>query len=138
MLVSSRELIVEWGDCDPAGIVFFPRYSVWFDASTHLLFHRAGCAMWDLQGRYGMHGLPTVEVRSKFYVPSRPGEVVRIDSTIAEFRRSSFDVYHRLMKGDDLAVEGWEARVWVAADPSAKGQLKSRPIPEEVKARFAA
>ena len=35
MLVNRRIVRIEWGDCDPAGIVFYPRYFAMFDASTH-------------------------------------------------------------------------------------------------------
>ena len=41
MLVNTRRLAIEWGDCDPAGIVFYPRYFAMFDASTAALFQRA-------------------------------------------------------------------------------------------------
>ena len=30
-LMSVHEITVEWGDCDPAGIVFYPRYLEMFN-----------------------------------------------------------------------------------------------------------
>ena len=42
MLVNRRTVRIEWGDCDPAGIVFYPRYFAMFDASTSYLFEAAG------------------------------------------------------------------------------------------------
>ena len=42
MFVNRRTVKIEWGDCDPAGIVFYPRYFAFFDASTHALFEAAG------------------------------------------------------------------------------------------------
>ena len=41
MLTNTRVIRVQWGDCDPAGIVFYPRYFEWFDACTILLFEKA-------------------------------------------------------------------------------------------------
>ena len=41
MLVNHRNVTIQWGDCDPAGIVFYPRYFEMFDASTAALFARA-------------------------------------------------------------------------------------------------
>src|SRR5450631_3898284 len=41
MLVSEKRFLVEWGDCDPANIVFYPRYLKWFDACTTGLFAAA-------------------------------------------------------------------------------------------------
>ena len=34
MFSNTRHRTIEWGDCDPAGIVFNPRYFEWFDAAT--------------------------------------------------------------------------------------------------------
>jgi len=82
--------------------------------------------------QFNIVGFPMVDTRSKFYIPSHFGEEVVIESTVTEFRRSSFDVYHRLMKGDDLAVEGFETRVWVGKDPENPDGIKSQPIPQQV------
>ena len=38
---NTRKVRIEWGDCDPAGIIFYPRYFDIFDASTALIFERA-------------------------------------------------------------------------------------------------
>ena len=35
---NTRKVRIEWGDCDPAGIIFYPRYFDIFDASTALIF----------------------------------------------------------------------------------------------------
>ena len=32
---------IEWGECDPAGIVFYPRFFAMFDNATTLLFSTA-------------------------------------------------------------------------------------------------
>ena len=41
MLTNTRRLAIEWGDCDAAGIVFYPRYFAMFDASTAYLLEKA-------------------------------------------------------------------------------------------------
>ena len=41
MFTSIRNIRIEWGDCDPAGIVFYPRYFAMFDTSTTTLVERA-------------------------------------------------------------------------------------------------
>ena len=43
---------------------------------------------------------------------------------------------HRLFKGDSLAVEGFEIRVWTGRDPDDPDKLKSRPIPDDVVAKL--
>jgi len=41
---------------------------------------------------------------------------VTVESSITEFKRSSFNVHHRLLRGEELAVEGFETRVWTIFD----------------------
>lgn len=60
MLVNRRTRSVEWGDCDPAGIVFFPRYFAFFDTGTHELFALAGVPTQELTATYGIVGCPLV------------------------------------------------------------------------------
>ncbi|MDE2792690.1 MAG: thioesterase family protein [Paracoccaceae bacterium] len=137
MFLSHRPVQIEWGDCDPAGIVFFPRYFVWFDASTAHHFKAAGLAVPDLVAKHGVVGFPIVETRASFRVPSRFGDDVTIETEITRFGRSSFDVEHRLLRGRDVAVEGFETRVLVRRrSESASAGLVSCPIPEAVKALF--
>jgi 4-hydroxybenzoyl-CoA thioesterase len=137
-LDNTRHRLIEWGDCDPAGIVFNPRYFEWFDAATAALFGQAlGMSKAAMIKRYDIVGIPLVDTRAKFHVPCSYGDEVRIESTISEFRRSSFDVRHRLIRADGtLAVEGFETRVWVGRHPDRPGGIKARPIPEDVIARF--
>ena len=40
MFSNTRTTRVEWGDCDPAGIIFYVRYFDFFDVSTTMLLER--------------------------------------------------------------------------------------------------
>jgi 4-hydroxybenzoyl-CoA thioesterase len=82
--------------------------------------------------KYGIAGIPLVDVGARFFIPSVFGEVVTVESTVAEIKRSSFRMQHRLLKGEALAIEGFETRVWTGRDPDDPAKLKSRPIPDEV------
>jgi len=136
MLINSRNIRIQWGDCDPAGIVFFPRYLAMFDDSTAMLFERAlGVTKFELIQREHFSGFPLVDIRARFLIPSRFGDDVVVESGVSEFRRSSFDVQHRLLKAGELAVECHETRVWTFKD--ADGRMKGVPIPEEIRAKFA-
>ncbi len=137
MLTSHRTVTIEWGDCDPANIVFYPRYFAWFDASTAHHFAAAGLPKPELVVRYGVVGFPMVDTRARFLVPSSYGDEVVIETAITEFGRSSFQVHHRLLRGETLAVEGFEKRVLVRRRADGEG-IESCPIPEEVVARFEA
>ena len=136
-LVNRRTVTIEWGDCDPAGIVWYPRYFGMFDAATAHLFGAAGFPKPAMLKRFEVVGYPMVDTRAKFLVPSKFGDEITIESRIAEFRRSSFDVEHRVLKGETLAIEGFETRVLVRRDPDTGG-IKGTSIPQEIIDAFQA
>lgn len=129
MYVGVRRFAVEWGDCDPSGIVFNPRYFEWFDAATAGSFADVGISKEELHKRFDYMGMPIIETRARFLRPSTWGDQLVLETQLCDFKRSSFRVEHRLLKGGELAVEGSETRVWVAADPADPTKVKSRPIP---------
>ena len=137
MLVSKRTIHIEWGDCDPAGIVYFPRYYEFFDACTNALFEKAGLKKHEMLEKYKILGIPLVETSAKFFVPSSFGDTVAVESRIKEWGKSSFSVEHKLYKGETLAVEGYEKRVWTVRVPGDPKRLRSQEIPREVVDRFA-
>jgi 4-hydroxybenzoyl-CoA thioesterase len=137
MLTNTRTLRIEWGDCDPAGIVFYPRYFAMFDTSTAYLIERAaGMSKFDYLKHYKFVGHPIVETRAIFRVPTRFGDEVSIETAVVACGRSSIKIEHRLSKADVLAVEGFETRVFVAHDLDDPEKLKSQPIPPDLAARL--
>jgi 4-hydroxybenzoyl-CoA thioesterase len=138
-LVYRRQFTVEWGHCDPAGIVFNGRFFEFFDWSAWLLFETAlGVRPADLAPKFGIMGIPLVDARARFFKPAKFNDVAEIASEVSEFRRSSFEVRHRITIGGELAVEGSETRVWAARDPDDPVKLKGMPIPPAVIERFRA
>jgi 4-hydroxybenzoyl-CoA thioesterase len=139
MLTYVRNTRIEWGDCDPAGIVFYPRYFAMFDSCTTGLFSQAlGMSKFEFIKHYDFLGYPMVDTRAKFLKPTRFGDDVVIETVVTEFRRSSFDVRHRLSLKGELAVECFDTRVWAGRDPDNPERIKAKPIPEEVIAKFKA
>jgi len=116
MLTNRKTIHVEWGDCDPAGIVYYPRYFAYFDNCTSALFEAAG--------------LPKHQML-KWY------DIV-VESRISEWRRSSFDVEHKVFKGDVLALECSETRVWAVRSKNDSEGIEGHPVPQDVIARFGA
>jgi 4-hydroxybenzoyl-CoA thioesterase len=138
MLVNSRQVEIEFGDCDPAGIVYYPNYFRMFDAATAHLFEAAlGMKKIVWTRRYGIVGIPIVDTGARFIKPARFGDVVTITSTITGFRRSSFEVGHQVFNGGMLAIEARETRVWAGTDPDDTDKLKSVPLPDDVVAALS-
>src|SRR5215510_1971169 len=98
-LTVTRTERIHWGDCDPAGIIFYPRYFELFDRCTTAMLEQAiGMTKYQYLIEYDFTGHPVVETRGRFLNPTRFGDDVTIESTIARLGRSSFDVQHRLLK----------------------------------------
>jgi 4-hydroxybenzoyl-CoA thioesterase len=139
MLTNRRNVRIVWGDCDPAGIVYYPRYFEMFDASTTALFERAlGMTKFQFVKAYDSLGYPMVDTRARFLLPTRYGDDVVIETVVSEIKRSSFDIRHRLTKDGNLAVEGFETRVWVGRDPADPDRIKAKPLPDEIVAKLKA
>jgi 4-hydroxybenzoyl-CoA thioesterase len=142
MFTNTRKMRIEWGDCDPAGIIFFPRYFEFFDVSTTMLIERAlGMKKIEYLKAYNFAGHPLVETRARFLLPTRFGDEVTIDSAVVGCGRSSFKIEHRLIHdglthGGALAVEGFETRVWVIRDAGDPKRMKAQAMPRQVVARL--
>lgn len=135
--ISRRQFTIEWGHCDPAGIVFNARFFEFFDWGSWSLFEAAlGVKPHELATTFGIVGIPLVDSGARFIAPARFGDVVELTSQVSAFRRSSFDVEHKLIVRGAVTVEGRETRVWAIRDPADPDRMKAQPIPPEVTARF--
>jgi 4-hydroxybenzoyl-CoA thioesterase len=133
--VVRRQMIVEFGHCDPAGMVSPERLFEYFDSGTWSLFEAAlGIGRADFIATYGI--FPSVEVRLACQKTLKFGDTIEMTSRIAEFRRSSFDVAHRITIDGALAAEGSETRVWAARDKSHPQRIRALAVPADVVARF--
>ena len=137
MLVNRRTLRIEWGQCDPAGIVFYPQYLIIFDSSTGWLFERTGLTPLAMRRKYGIVGMPIVEVSARFVKPCRFDDEIVVESEIGEWGRSSFTVRHRLLRDGELALEGVEKRVWAGPRPERAGEIQAQAIPAEIVASLS-
>jgi 4-hydroxybenzoyl-CoA thioesterase len=137
MLTFTRSTRIEWGDCDPAGIIFYARYYDIFDVSTTMMLeHALGMNKIEYLKAYDFLGHPLAQTRARFLRPTRFGDEVAIVTAIVACGRSSFKIEHRLTKAGTLAVEGYETRVWVVQHPDNSRRMKAQPIPAEVVARL--
>lgn len=116
-LTNRKTIHIEWSDCDPAQIVYYPRYLAYFDACTTALFRKAGLSKREMLKTY---------------------QTVIVESEITEWRRSSFCVRHRLFNKSVLAVECFEIRVWAVVSENDPEQIESQPVPREVIEMFSA
>ena len=136
MLKNNRTVIVEFGHCDPSGIVYNPNYFIWFDFSVHALLARGGISVKAMMADFGIDGIPVAEYRTKFLAPSRWGDELLIESRIVNLQRCAFDIEHRVINAGILAVECAETRVCTALDAQQR-RVRASELPEELVAALS-
>ncbi|MFM8610363.1 MAG: acyl-CoA thioesterase [Burkholderiaceae bacterium] len=129
------EVDVLFGDCDPAGIVFFPNFSKWMDAASLHFFMACGVPPWrELKKSRGIIGTPLLEIHTKFMRTATYGERLQVHTCVEEWRDKVFIQHHRVMRGDTLLCEGRETRAFCMHPPGEPDRIKAIPVPEDIKA----
>ena len=131
---SVYEVKVQFGDCDPAGIVFFPNFSKWMDAASLHFFMENGVPPWrELIKTRGIVGTPLLEINTRFMRPATYGETLQVHTSVVEWRSKVFIQKHVVMRGDTVLCEGLETRAFVVHPPEAPDSIKAIPVPEDIK-----
>ena len=133
--VHVHRVAVQFGHCDPAGIVFYPNFSRWMDESSLAFFMACGVPPWrELVKTRGIVGTPLLEINTKFIKAVTYGETITIATWIEEWRDKVFVQMHRVTRGDDLICEGREVRAFVKRDADNPDRLRAIPVPDDIKA----
>ena len=126
------EVRVEFGDCDPAGIVWFPNFFRWIDAASRHFFIECGVPPWqETRQSTGLIGTPLVDTQASFSKTASYGDVLQIHTQISEWRNKSFVQTYRVMRGDDEIMRCTEVRIF-AAD-KVGGGIRAMAVPEEIR-----
>ena len=124
-----------FGDCDPAGIVFFPNFSKWMDTASLAFFMACGVPPWrELVKTRGIIGTPLLEIHTKFLKPATYGETIEVHTSVEDWSNKTFRHRHQVRRGDDLLCDGTEVRAFCMRDPANPDRIKAIPIPEDIKA----
>ena len=128
------DIQVDWGDCDPAGIVFYPNFYRWMDKGFWLLFGSKGLTLGTLRDRYKTLGGPLVDTGATFIQPVQPGEILTVNSLVQHWGTKSFRIEYKFARQTLPVATGFEVRVWGTLEKD--GSITSSAIPQEVKSLF--
>src|SRR2546422_2200227 len=115
------------GDCDPAGIIFYPPYFRWMDAAAWALMESAGYGAKRMRAE--QLAMPLVSAECQFLAPAEHGDRCEVRSRIARFGGKSFVVAHDIVRADGTALaKGTETRVWgrFASGPGTPDRKSTR------------
>jgi 4-hydroxybenzoyl-CoA thioesterase len=128
-------LHVEFGDCDPAGIVWFPNFFRWVDASSRHFFSACGVPRWaDLTPINGIIGTPLVDTQANFQRPASYGDDLEVHTSIPEWGEKSFMHLHEIKRGETLLAHIREKRVFAIRHPDDPKRIKAVAAPADIRA----
>lgn len=123
---------IEFNHCDPAGIVFYPRY---FEMTNHVcenFFREAVEVSYaDMMNQHA--GVPTVRLETDFLAPSRLGDVLEVTLQVTRLGTSSatFEIVGACLGQVRLVVA--ITLVWAK---DVDGAIGPRPWPEMMRAKL--
>ena len=133
---------VEFGDCDPARIVWFPNFFRWIDAASRHFFVECGVPPWhETEQTLGVIGTPLVDTHAKFVKTASYGDTLLIHTRVAEWRGKSFVQAYRVTRenpqgaagGADLIMECEEVRIFAGRAEGPGPGIRALPIPESIR-----
>lgn len=100
---------ISFGDCDPAGIVYYPNTFRWMDATFHDFLrdfggHTAICA------QLGSKGLGLVDASAQFRSPMMDGDELAVHLSIQTWGGKTVTLEYEGRVGERLAFSGREIR----------------------------
>ena len=127
---------VEFGDCDPAGIVFFPNYFRWCDAASRQFFIACGVPPWrELEAVNGIIGTPLVSVDAQFSSPTTYGDELDVQTAIVQWNNTSFVMEHVLTCTGRPVCKVREVRVFAIRHPADPARIKAVRAPDDIRRR---
>lgn len=128
---TTRKILFE--HCDPAGIVFYPRYFEMLNGAVEEWFElELGVSFASLHGERRC-GIPTVSLETQFLRPSRLGDLVTLRYGVEKLGGASVTLRFAIL-GEDGASRLEGKQVLVHTDLDA---LKPRPFPDDLRAGMA-
>lgn len=123
---------IRFAHCDPAGIVFYPRYFEFFNAVVEdWCEHGLGSSFREMHMHLG-YGLPTVHVECSFLKPSELGETVQAHLSVNKIGTSSLHIEINLFGADNVQRVATRMVV-VLMDMKTR---KAIPLPDQLRQKI--
>jgi 4-hydroxybenzoyl-CoA thioesterase len=114
----TRRIQVEFNHCDPAGIVFYPRYLEMTNSVVENFFAGALGHPFARMMAEG-NGVPTARLVCDFHAPSRLGDLLDFTLTVTRLGRASVTFALSARRAAELRMTAEITLVWVVAGRAA-------------------
>ena len=122
-----RIIQIEFNHCDPAGIVFYPRYFEMVNSVIENFFADVVGRSFAQMHNGASNGVPTVAMEAVFQKPSRLGDKVRFTLTVEKVGGSSVKMWIDGHGPDGLRLRVGMTLAWIDG-------MKAAPWPKEMRA----
>jgi 4-hydroxybenzoyl-CoA thioesterase len=118
--------------CDPAGIVFYPRYFEMMNDTVETFFGEV--ANYPFEDMHPAHGVPMAHIDVKFRSPSRHGDILNLQLSCLRLGRSSLDVQIQAVCDGQVRFSALATLVFINSDikstvwPAELRQILSRQL----------
>ena len=120
---------VEFGDCDPARIVWFPNFFRWIDAASRHFFVECGVPSWhETEKTLGIIGTPLVDTHAKFIKTASYGDALQIHTSVVEWRGKSF-----VTRDGEPIMECDEVRIFAGRRDGDATGIRALAIPPDIR-----
>lgn len=124
---------IRFAECDPAGIVFFPRFLEMMNDLTEDWFEQGLGIPFDELHFVHRHGVPLVHTHVEFLKACRMGERLALELGIESLGRSSMVLRIRGLVGGE---ERLRLRHKLAMVTVESARLRATPIPDDYRSRM--
>ena len=131
--VEIYKIKVEWGDCDPYGIVFYPNFYKWMDNSQWNYFNKINYPISKLEKEYGIVGLPLLHTEANYIKACYREDILNVETSLIKITKSTLKLQHIIKRKKELVCYGSETRIWAKRN---KNTIISGPFPEKIKSIF--
>lgn len=109
MTTHSLPYTVTFGECDPAGIVYYPNIYGWFDRCYHdWLAGFGGHA--SLCRQLGAVGTGLMQAQARFRRPMRPDDRIVVTMTVADWGHKALTLHYEVTRAGEVTAIGTEVR----------------------------
>ncbi|SCK28782.1 thioesterase family protein [Vogesella sp. LIG4] len=122
-----REVRVQFMDCDPAGIVFFPQYFCMLNGVVEQWWEQLGHP-WSQLIMQRRIGTPTAHLETDFLRPSRMGDILQFELAVSHVGTRSLQLQHLISHQGEPRLRIRQRLVATSLDTH-----QSQPWPDDVR-----
>ena len=132
MSAFTRQVLIRFAHCDPAGLIFYPRFFGLVNEMAEDWFAALGHSFKALHEN-ARKGVPTADISGEFMSPVRMGDVLTQSLTVHRLGAASCTLHHHAALGEKTVARFKQVLVFVDLDT-----MRPEPWPDMLRDAMSA